>query len=85
MCMSWQGSTEITLPQTVIILCRAIGANLSQMAHENMTYVPTWPVKILDGAKFYPDCAQINNLSVFNISMLPENFQGKYLYPHHFT
>ena len=38
---------------SVIILGRAIGANLSPMAHENMTYGPLWPLKILDGANLY--------------------------------
>ena len=44
----------------------AIETNLSPMAHENMTYGPKWLVKILDGAKFYPDCTEIKkcNLSV---------------------
>ena len=52
----------------VIILDCAIGANLWPMAHENMTYGPKWPLKILDGAKFYPDCAEINNV-IFQISI----------------
>ena len=46
---------------TVIILGRAISANLSPMAHVYITYGPKWPVKILDGAKFNPDCAEIKN------------------------
>ena len=37
---------------SVIILGRTIGANLSPMAQENMTYGPKWPLKILDGAIF---------------------------------
>ena len=47
---------------SVIILGCAIGSNSSPMAHENMTYGPKWPVKTLDGAKFYPDCAEIKNI-----------------------
>ena len=79
-------SNNVLYP-TVIILGRAIGANLSPMAHENMTNGPKWPVETLDGAKFYPDCAEIKknrNLSVFDTSMLRETFRGKYLYPHRF-
>ena len=53
----WVGQPHSSF--SVIILGRAIGANLSPMAHDNMTYGPKWPVKILDGAKFYPDCAKI--------------------------
>ena len=51
----------------------AIGANLLPMVHENMTFGPKWPVKILDDAKFYPDCR--GNLSVFVTSMLQETFR----------
>ena len=45
---------------TYIILGPATGTNLSPMVHENMTHGPKWPVKILDGAKFYPDCTKID-------------------------
>ena len=51
----------------VIILGRTIGASLSPMAHENMTYGPKCPVIILDGAKFYPACAEIKNI-IFQFS-----------------
>ena len=47
---------------TVIILGRASGANLLPVALKNVTYGPKWPVKILDGAKFYPDCSEIKNM-----------------------
>ena len=72
------------LDLAVIILGHcAIGANLLPMVHENITYGPKWPVKILVGAKFYHDCAEIKNkkrhLSVFDTSMLQEIFTGKYL------
>ena len=56
-----QNSSEILWSYTVIILGHAIGANLSPMAHENMTCGPKWPIKILNGAKFYPDCVEIKN------------------------
>ena len=46
----------------------ANGANSSPMAHENMTYGPNWPVKVLDGAKFYLDCAKIKNV-IFQFSI----------------
>ena len=66
----------------------AIGANLSPMAHENMTCGPKWPVKILDGAKFYPDCAQIKNVIFqFSIQACCQKLSGvfgKYLYLHRF-
>ena len=65
----------------------AFGAYLLPMAHENMTYGPKWPVKILDGTQFYPDCAKIKN-GIFQFSILVsiprQTFRGKYLYPHHF-
>ena len=41
----------------------AIGAKLSPVAHENMTYGPKWPVKILIDAKFYHDCVEIKTSS----------------------
>ena len=68
----------------VIILGLAIGANLLPVVHENMTYGPKWPVKILDGAKFYPDYAEIKkrNLSVFGTSMLRETFGVENIYTH---
>ena len=52
----------------VIFLGCAICTNLLPMAHENMTYWPKWPVKILDGAKFYPDCTEIKNV-IFQFSI----------------
>ena len=55
-------------PRSVIILGRAIDANSSPMAHENMTNGSKWPVKILDGAKFYPDCAEIKKV-IFQFSI----------------
>ena len=53
---------------SLIILGHAIGANSSPVAHENMTYGPKWPVKILDGVKFYPDCAEFKKL-IFQFSI----------------
>ena len=41
----------------------AIGANLSPMAHENMTHRPKWPLKILDGANLNLNCAEKINTS----------------------
>ena len=75
--LSMKESKICHLGKAVIILGRATGANLSPMAHENVTYGTKWPVKILDGSKFYPDCAKIKkgNLSVFNTSILRETFQ----------
>ena len=43
---------------SVIILGRAIGANLSPMAHENMTYWPRWLFEILDGVNLYHVCSE---------------------------
>ena len=64
---------------SVIILGRAIGANLLPMAHENMT--PKWPIKILDGAKFYPDCAEIKNeIFQFSIQVCREKLSGVNVY-----
>ena len=70
----------------VIIFGRAIGANLSPMVHENMTYRPKWPVKILIDAKFYPDCAEIKNVIFqYLIQACCEKLAGdKYLNLHRF-
>ena len=58
-----------------------ISANLSRIAHENMTYGPKWPVKILDGAKFYPDCAEIKNkIFQFSIQACREKLSGVNIY-----
>ena len=63
----------------VIILGCAIGANLLPMAHENMTYGPQWPLKILDGANLYPNCTEKNKIDTSN-ALLQETFRDKYLY-----
>ena len=68
---------------TVIILGRAIGANLLPLAQENMIYGPKWPIKVLDGTKFYTEYVEVKkkcNLSVFDTSMQRETFLGKDLY-----
>ena len=66
---------------SVIIFGSATGANLSPMAHENMTYGPKLPVKFLDGAKFFPDCAKIKNgIFLFSIQACREKLSGVNIY-----
>ena len=72
---------KILVPLVVINLGRTIGANVSPMAHENVTYGPKWPVKILDGTKFYPDCAEIKNVIFqFSIQACCEKLSGVDIY-----
>ena len=53
------------------------------MAHENMTYGPKWPLKILDGAKFYPYWAEIKNrIFQFSIQECCEKLSGVNIYTH---
>ena len=65
----------------MIILGGVVGANLSPMAHENMTCGPKLPVKIRNDAKFYPDCAEIKEVIFqFLIQACREEFSGVNIY-----
>ena len=61
----------------------SIGDSLSQMVHENMTSGPKWPVKIQNGAKFFPNCAEIKKVIFqFSIQACSEKLSGVNIYTH---
>ena len=78
-------SNHINLSQTINFTTfqieRACSDHFGPIVHENMTYGPKWPVKIRNGAKFYPDCAKIEKVIFqFLIQACCEKLSGENIY-----